>query len=71
MTRRLTISIREDGTIIAEASGTPGPACLDSIEPLQKILQAEVVDSKPTPDFANSAVSRLPQSTQEFVEDQS
>lgn len=57
MTRRLTISIRSDGSITALASGTPGPACLDAIEQLRVLLNAEVSDSRPTPEFSASVAS--------------
>ncbi|RII42242.1 DUF2997 domain-containing protein [Galactobacter valiniphilus] len=52
MTRRLSVSIRPDGTIAAEASGTPGPDCLEALEQLKALLHAEVEASKPTPEFA-------------------
>lgn len=55
MTRKLAISILPDGTITAEASGTPGPDCLDAVEQLRRLLDAEVYDSKPTPEFAVSS----------------
>lgn len=54
MTRKLTISILPDGTISAEASGTPGPDCLSAIDQLRHLLNAEVFDSKPTPEFSAS-----------------
>lgn len=54
MTRKLCISLLPNGTITAEASGTPGPACLSAIEQLRQLLDAEVSDSKPTPEFAVS-----------------
>lgn len=54
MTRKLTISILPDGTITADASGTPGPDCLSAIEQLRYMLGAEVSDSKPTPEFSAS-----------------
>ncbi|WP_366941390.1 DUF2997 domain-containing protein [uncultured Microbacterium sp.] len=54
MVRRLTVSILPDGTINAEASGTPGPNCLSAIDQLRQILHAEVADSKPTPEFSGS-----------------
>jgi len=57
MPRRLTVSIHPDGTIDAEASGTPGPDCLSAIEQLRQLLGAEVSDSRPTPEFAGSAVT--------------
>jgi hypothetical protein len=57
MTRRLAISIRPDGTISAEASGTPGPDCLGAIEQLRHLLSADVSGSKPTPEFTASAAA--------------
>lgn len=55
MPRRLEVSVRPDGTIAAEASGTPGPDCLDSLDQLRAILNAHVADSKPTPEFSGAA----------------
>jgi hypothetical protein len=55
--RRLSISIRPDGSITAEASGTPGPECLDALDQLRTILRAEVEGSKPTPEFSMSVTS--------------
>lgn len=52
MTRRLSISILSDGTIAAEASGTPGPDCLSALDQLRHMLAAEISDSKPTPEFS-------------------
>lgn len=54
MPRRLSVSIRPDGSITAEASGTPGPDCLDALDQLRAILHAEVEGSKPTPEFSMS-----------------
>lgn len=51
MTRKLAITILPDGTINAEASGTPGPDCLSAIDQLRLLLNAEVSDSRPTPEF--------------------
>jgi hypothetical protein len=59
MPRRLTISIQADGTVAAEASGTPGPDCLDSLDQLRAILNAEVAGSKPTPEFSGVSVTRI------------
>ncbi|WP_270411664.1 DUF2997 domain-containing protein [Microbacterium maritypicum] len=56
MTRKLAISILPDGTINAEASGTPGPDCLNAIDQLRRLLDAEVSDSRPTPEF-NASVA--------------
>lgn len=57
MTRRLSISIEPDGRISAVVSGTPGPACLDALEQLRRMLDADVTDSRPTPEFSASAAT--------------
>lgn len=57
MTRKLTVTILPDGTVSAEASGTPGPDCLGAIEQLRQLLGAEVSDSKPTPEFSGATVT--------------
>ncbi|QEV99411.1 DUF2997 domain-containing protein [Microbacterium caowuchunii] len=54
MPRRLEVSVRPDGTITAEASGTPGPDCLDSLDQLRSMLNAQVAESKPTPEFSGA-----------------
>lgn len=54
MPRRLEVSVRSDGTITAEASGTPGPDCLDSLDQLRAMLNAHVAESKPTPEFSGT-----------------
>lgn len=55
MPRRLEVSVRPDGVIAAEASGTPGPDCLDALDQLRAMLNAYVLDSKPTPEFSGAA----------------
>jgi hypothetical protein len=57
MTRKLSISISPDGTISAEASGTPGPECLTALDQLRVLLGAEIADSKPTPEFSETSTS--------------
>lgn len=57
MTRRLSISIEPDGRISALVSGTPGPSCLDALAQLRRMLDAEITDSRPTPEFAGSAAA--------------
>lgn len=69
MTRKLTISILPDGTISAEASGTPGVDCLSAIEQLRQLLGAEVTDSKPTPEFARHPATRLALADEARLED--
>lgn len=69
MPRRLTVSIRTDGSIVAEASGTPGPECLDALEQLKRILDADIIDSKPTPEFSASPHVRLTVENTSALED--
>lgn len=70
MTRKLTIAILPDGTINAEASGTPGPDCLSAIDQLRFLLHAEVSDSNPTREFTFSpAAVRLAQEEDIRLED--
>ncbi|MGF3052889.1 DUF2997 domain-containing protein [Microbacterium sp. YY-03] len=70
MARRLNISIRPDGSIVAEASGTPGPDCLGAIPPLEAMLRAEVIDSRPTPEFdASTSLLRLNNEHAQGLED--
>ena len=54
MPRRLTISVKPDGSISAEASGTPGPDCLDALDQLRNMLHAEIEGSRPTPEFSGA-----------------
>jgi Protein of unknown function (DUF2997) len=67
MTRRLMVSILPDGTISAEASGTPGPSCLDGITEIEQICAAVAVDSTLTPEY--HARVYLDQSNPMTVED--
>lgn len=70
MPRRLTVSIRPDGSIAAEASGTPGPDCLDALEQLRTMLHAEIDSSKPTPEFSfQAAPVDLHVSGEDYLED--
>jgi len=70
MPRRLDITIRLDGTIAAEASGTPGPDCLDALEQLRALLHAEISDSKPTPEFSQTpTIIRAPITDDAHLED--
>lgn len=65
MPRRLDISVRPDGTITAEASGTPGPDCLDSLDQLRAILNADIAESKPTPEFSEQRMGANNKGSQE------
>jgi len=51
MTRRITLRIGPDGQVKADVSGFIGKACVDYISVLEKMLDAEAVDSQPTPEY--------------------
>ncbi|WP_398434164.1 DUF2997 domain-containing protein [Sinomonas atrocyanea] len=52
MSRRITVSIGQDGTISAEVSGAPGPACLSSYDTIGRLVPgATAVDSKLTHEY--------------------
>lgn len=59
MPRRLNVSVRPDGMVVAEASGTPGPSCMEALEQLSALLNASVADSRPTPEFALEVPAHL------------
>lgn len=59
MPRRLNVSIHPDGSIVADASGTPGPECLGALDQLRAILNADVEESRPTPEFAMPVSPRV------------
>lgn len=70
MTRKISISILPDGTIAAEASGTPGPDCLGALEQMQLLLNANILDSRPTPEFSESpTVARISLQNDHRLED--
>lgn len=59
MTRRISVSIAPDGTITAEVTGAPGPACLSSYETIGRLVPgASVVDSKLTPEYYLTATEQ-------------
>lgn len=48
---KITISVRRDGTILAETIGMKGPSCLSQIEVLEQMLEAETITSAYTSEF--------------------
>jgi hypothetical protein len=58
MTRRLTVRIRPDGSIEAETHGMKGPECLSYIETLERLTEAETVDSWYTSEFFETTEGR-------------
>lgn len=53
---KITISVRRDGTILAETIGIKGPSCLSQIEVLEQMLEAETMTSSYTPEFYETLV---------------
>ena len=51
MKKRIEIEIKNDGTISAETLGINGKKCIDYIEILEEILEAEAVDSDFKPEY--------------------
>lgn len=54
MSRRIAVTVRPDGSISAEISGTPGPECMDAIPQLLAMSGANITDSRPTPEFSQT-----------------
>ena len=51
MVKQLVVKLRADGTVDAETFGMHGPECLDYIESLEALLDAETTSSTFTPDY--------------------
>jgi hypothetical protein len=52
--KTITVRIGKDGKLLAETHGLKGTECLKYVEPLQQLLDAEVVDSEYTNEFFES-----------------
>lgn len=57
MTKRITLRIGPDGQVRADVSGFRGTACVDYISTLEKMLDAEAVDSQPTSEYYSNSNS--------------
>jgi len=67
MTKRITVTIKPDGTIVAEASGQPGPACMDDLATIQAMCQgATVKDSRLTPEYFTTPAVRIRNNAQAY-----
>ncbi|MFC8681838.1 DUF2997 domain-containing protein [Microbacterium ureisolvens] len=56
MAKQLVVRLRADGTVDAETIGMHGPECLDHIEALEALLDAETVSSRFTEDYTTASV---------------
>ncbi|MDQ7876836.1 DUF2997 domain-containing protein [Microbacterium sp. QXD-8] len=56
MAKQLVVRLRADGTVDAETIGMHGPECLDHIEALEALLDAETVSSRFTEDYTSASV---------------
>ncbi|WP_203580906.1 DUF2997 domain-containing protein [Microbacterium hibisci] len=56
MAKQLVVRLRADGTVDAETIGMHGPECLDHIEALEALLDAETVSSSFTEDYTTASV---------------
>ncbi|PPF53360.1 hypothetical protein C5B94_09930 [Clavibacter michiganensis] len=52
MAKRIIVTLALDGTITAESTGVPGPACMDDATLIQDLLpHATIVESNLTPGY--------------------
>lgn len=51
MTKQLVVKLRPDGTVDAETFGMYGAECLDHIEALEALLDAQTTSSSFTADY--------------------
>lgn len=59
MSKRIIITIKSDGSIVAETTGNTGPACLDDLAVIEDICDTAVIlDSKLTPEYFQSTSIR-------------
>ena len=65
MTKKITLRIGPDGQVKADVSGFSGKACVDYISVLEKMLDAEAVDSQRTPEYYVSQNSTTAVSVQD------
>jgi len=57
MAKQLVVRLRADGTVDAETIGMHGSECLDHIEALEALLDAETVSSSFTEDYTSASAS--------------
>lgn len=53
--KKLVVQLRPDGSVAAETFGMTGAECLDYIEQLEALLDAETISSQFTEDYTRVA----------------
>ncbi|MDY7224438.1 DUF2997 domain-containing protein [Halalkalibacterium halodurans] len=67
--KKLQIRITEDGEIFAETLGIKGKECLEYIQLLEELLDAETVDSNFTHEYYESEIVTHKQNKQTIKEE--
>ena len=58
MSKRIIVNVSANGTISAESTGVPGPACLDDMQAIMELIDhARVVGSSLTPEYYTQATT--------------
>lgn len=65
--KQIRVRIFPDGTIKAEVMGIKGKGCMDYIEVLEQLLDAEVVDSEYTAEYYETEQVELGQQATERI----
>lgn len=62
--KKIKIRITEEGSIYAETIGIKGKECLEYIELLEQLLDAETIDSNFTKEYAETEIQTTHQNKQ-------
>ncbi|MFK2825998.1 DUF2997 domain-containing protein [Bacillus sp. B190/17] len=62
--KKITIKITEDGNIFAKTKGIKGKDCLQYIELLEELLDAESIDSNYTEEYYETNMQTIRQNNQ-------
>jgi len=57
MAKQLVVRLHADGTVDAETFGMHGAECLDHIEALEALLDAQTVSSRFTEDYTSATLA--------------
>lgn len=50
--KRIIVTLAADGSISAESTGVPGPACIDDVSLIESLVpHSTIVDSRLTPEY--------------------